>query len=131
MTEAVGTGHACFLCFLPTASASSPHTAWHCPFPTTVFYQHTHPPPLQRNLFHLYKFLIPYSKKPGITQGEGIQKLKKYTDIERKIPPFSSLTHSRLPFLSLHTTIPLRPATISSPSSPSPPISSHPLHPNP
>src|ERR1044072_8514396 len=65
MTEAVGTGHACFLCFLPTASASSPHTAWHYPFPTTVFYQHTHPPPLQRNLFHLYKFLLPHSKKGG------------------------------------------------------------------
>src|ERR1044072_7322924 len=35
-----------------------PHTAWHCPFPhCSFFYQHTHPPPLQRNLLHLYKFL--------------------------------------------------------------------------
>src|ERR1044072_1178438 len=84
--------------------------------PTAVFYQHTHPPPLQRNLFHLYKFFIPHSnRRQGLHRGREYRNCKN-TQRHRTKNPSVLLPHTLTPPSS---------------SSPSPPISSHPLHPNP
>src|ERR1044072_6914127 len=65
--------------------------------PTAVFYQHTHPPPLQRNLFHLYKFFIPHSnRRQGLHRGREYRNCKN-TQRHRTKNPSVLLPHTLTP----------------------------------